>query len=102
MSTLLRRTEVLKDALLPEKEAEALKAKAAAYVSWDLTERQGWDIEMILNGAFSPLEGFMNRSDYESVVRDMRLADKTLWPMPVTLDVKEEFSQKFQSAPRSR
>ncbi len=86
---------VLKDRLLSEKEAEALKAKAASYVSWDLTERQGWDIEMILNGAFSPLEGFMNRSDYESVVRDMRLADKTLWPMPITLDVKEEFSGKI-------
>ncbi|MBI5235206.1 MAG: bifunctional sulfate adenylyltransferase/adenylylsulfate kinase [Deltaproteobacteria bacterium] len=88
---------VLKDRLLSEKEADSLKAKAASYVSWDLTERQGWDIEMLLNGAFSPLEGFMNRSDYESVVRDMRLADKTLWPMPITLDVKEEFSGKISA-----
>ncbi|HEX2647442.1 MAG TPA: bifunctional sulfate adenylyltransferase/adenylylsulfate kinase, partial [Candidatus Dormibacteraeota bacterium] len=44
---------------------------------------------------FSPLRGFLGRSDYESVVRGMRLADGTLWPIPVTLDVAAELAAKL-------
>jgi sulfate adenylyltransferase len=47
------------------------------------------DIELLLNGAFSPLDGFMNRADYDSVCKDMRLANGTLFPLPITLDVSE-------------
>ena len=57
---------------------------------WDLTARQICDIELLLNGAFSPLTGFMSQADYDSVLSDMRLADGTLWPMPITLDVDEK------------
>jgi sulfate adenylyltransferase len=42
-----------------------------------------------LNGGFSPLRGFMCRSDYEKVCEAMRLRDGTLWPIPITLDVSE-------------
>ena len=59
--------------------------------SWDLTARQLCDLELLLNGAFSPLEGFLGQADYERVRDEMRLADGTLWPMPVTLDVPEAF-----------
>ncbi len=55
--------------------------------SWDLTDRQLCDLELILNGGFSPLSGFLTGADYELVLADMRLADGSLWPMPVTLDV---------------
>ena len=61
--------------------------------SWDLTDRQLCDLELILNGGFSPLSGFLTRADYELVLTDMRLADGSLWPMPVTLDVTEEFTE---------
>jgi sulfate adenylyltransferase len=44
-----------------------------------------------MNGGFSPLTGFMGRADYESVCASMRLADGTLWPIPVTLDLPAEF-----------
>ena len=54
-----------------------------------LTARQMCDIELLLNGAFSPLNGFMNRADYDSVVSMMRLTGGTLWPMPITLDISE-------------
>jgi sulfate adenylyltransferase len=40
-----------------------------------------------MNGGFSPLEGFMNEKDYSSCVESLRLADGTLFPMPITLDI---------------
>eukprot|EP00842_Homolaphlyctis_polyrhiza_P004818 jgi/Hompol1/5337/HPOL_001232-RA len=64
-----------------------LLAEAATLPSLTLTERQLCDLELILNGAFSPLEGFMTQNDYNSVVKNMRLANGILWPMPINLDV---------------
>lgn len=55
-----------------------------------LSKRQMCDIELLLNGAFSPLDGFMSRDDYDSVVRTMRLKNGVLFPMPITLDVTEK------------
>ncbi|HZZ14709.1 MAG TPA: hypothetical protein VFE08_01980, partial [Candidatus Sulfotelmatobacter sp.] len=78
----------------PEKSAE-LKAHSKDWPSWDLTARQLCDLELLLTGGFSPLRGFMTRADYEGVCNNMRLADGTLWPMPVTLDVTEEFARKL-------
>lgn len=52
-----------------------------------LSPRQLCDIEMLLVGGFSPLEGFLGEEDYDSVVENMRLKNGTLWPMPITLDV---------------
>jgi sulfate adenylyltransferase len=63
--------------------------------SWDMTPRQICDIELLLNGAFSPLSGFLNRSDYESVVTLGQLADGQLWPMPINLDVDIEYSKSI-------
>jgi len=62
--------------------------------------RQICDLEMLLNGAFSPLEGFMGTEDYESVLTNMRLADGILWPMPITLDVTEEFAESVETGDR--
>jgi sulfate adenylyltransferase len=57
-----------------------------------LNQRQVCDLELILNGGFAPLHGFMNKDDYESVLQNMRLADGTLWPMPIMLDVDDQFA----------
>ncbi|BGP55961.1 hypothetical protein JCM8202_005103 [Rhodotorula sphaerocarpa] len=54
-----------------------------------LTERQLCDLELIMNGGFSPLEGFMGKEDYESCVETLRLKDGSLFPMPITLDVSQ-------------
>ncbi|MDF1678438.1 MAG: bifunctional sulfate adenylyltransferase/adenylylsulfate kinase [Legionellaceae bacterium] len=59
---------------------------------WTLTKRQLCDVECLLNGAFSPLNGFLEKQDYVSVCDKMRLKDGTLWPMPITLDVSEDFA----------
>ena len=82
----------LKNLYLDAKAAAAAREAAREYPSWDLTERQLCDIELILNGAFSPLEGFLGQADYESVIADMRLSSGVLWPIPVTLDVSEKFA----------
>jgi sulfate adenylyltransferase len=74
-------------------EALAAEKKAAQdYPSWDLTARQICDIELILNGAFSPLDGFLAKADYDGVLSNMRLASGVLWPIPVTLDVTQAFA----------
>jgi sulfate adenylyltransferase len=82
---------------LPQDEASELKRQAAAYPCWDLTQRQLCDVKLLLNGAFSPLEGFLGPVDYEQVLSRMRLADGTLWPIPITLDVTEPFASRLQA-----
>jgi sulfate adenylyltransferase len=79
----------------PERVA-ALKAQSREWPSWDLTARQLCDLELLMNGGFSPLRGFMMRADYESVCQEMRLASDILWPMPITLDVTEDFAKSLK------
>lgn len=82
----------LKNLYLSSEEVVQEKAKAKNYKSWNLTPRQLCDLELLLNGAFSPLEGFLNRDDYNAVVKTMRLSNGVLWPIPITLDVDEDFA----------
>jgi sulfate adenylyltransferase len=79
----------------PERAAE-IQSKSKGWRSWDLTGRQLCDLELLLNGGFSPLNGYMTRKDYEAVCYNMRLADGTLWPMPITLDVSEGFARSLR------
>jgi sulfate adenylyltransferase len=88
---------LLVDLYLPPDETELERAKARDLQSWDLTPRQLCDIELLLNGAFSPLTGFLTQADYDRVVESMRLGDGTLWPMPVTLDVSEAFAETLSA-----
>ena len=83
--------------LAPDAAAE-LAAQAGSFPEWDLTHRQLCDVELLLNGGFSPLEGFLTQADYERVRDDMRLADGTLWPIPITLDVSEAFAEQVAGA----
>ena len=82
----------LRELYLPATEAEALKRHSASLPAWTLNQRQLCDLELLLNGAFSPLQGFLGRADYDRVLGEMRLADGTLWPMPIVLDVDEAFA----------
>ncbi len=76
--------------------AQKLKHEAGAMPSWDLSPRQLCDLELLMNGGFYPLKGFLTEADYDSVVETMRTSDGSLWPMPITLDVSEEFAAKVE------
>ena len=76
---------------------ESLKIHAGELFSWSLTPRQICDLELIMNGGFYPLEGFLRREDYEEVVQNMRLANGKIWPIPITLDVSEEFANSIKT-----
>ncbi|MEE8341089.1 MAG: bifunctional sulfate adenylyltransferase/adenylylsulfate kinase [Candidatus Neomarinimicrobiota bacterium] len=78
-----------------EDRIKELKNSSINYESLTLTDRQTCDLELILNGGFSPLKGFLNKKDYNSVLQNMRLTDGTLWPIPITLDITKEIAGKF-------
>jgi sulfate adenylyltransferase len=87
---------LLRNLIVSDVRAQELKESSQDWPSWDLTERQICDLELLLNGAFSPLEGFMDRKSYEEVLEHMRLANGALWPMPITLDVAQALADTLQ------
>src|SRR3989337_3549939 len=76
--------------ILREKDREMAELKARELKKIPLTQREVSDIEMIAIGALSPLEGFMCKDDYHSVVDTMRLTNGLPWSIPITLSVKQE------------
>ncbi|MEA3278076.1 MAG: bifunctional sulfate adenylyltransferase/adenylylsulfate kinase [Pseudomonadota bacterium] len=84
------------DLLVDEESAEELRKASLSYPSLTLTKRQLCDVELLINGGFSPLRGFMDRATYDSVVEGCRLPDGSLWPMPVVLDVDTAFAGKLE------
>jgi sulfate adenylyltransferase len=84
----------LKELYLPEHRADEVRAEAGDLASWDLSPRQLCDLDLLLNGAFSPLEGFLCQADYEAVCDTMRLQSGILWPIPITLDVSTDFAEQ--------
>ena len=81
------------DLLVDETTAEALRKESLGFPSLTLDRRQLCDLELLLNGAFAPLQGFMGPEDWEAVVRGARLADGRLWPIPITLEVSPAFAE---------
>lgn len=91
---------VLKDLLARDAPRhDELAAEAESLTALVLTERQLCDLELILNGGFSPLEGFMNEKDYYGVVKENRLANGILFSMPITLDVSKSEIDDLGLAP---
>jgi len=83
------------DLLAPADRAQELRDVARNAVSWDLAPRQICDLELLLNGGFAPLRTFLGEEDYVRVRDEMRLADGTLWPIPIVLDVDEATAEKL-------
>lgn len=75
------------DLLAADEERESIMARAAQLPRVQLTQRNLCDLELLATGGFSPLKKFMGKDDYLSVLQSMRLADGTLFPIPITLTV---------------
>ena len=57
---------------------------------------------MLLNGGFSPLDGFLTEADYNSVLKEMRLTNGLVWTMPITLDVSSDDIRVLAITPSAR
>ncbi len=82
--------------LVDDQRAAKLKEIVFNLPDITLNDRQLCDLELLSIGAFSPLKGFMTRSDYESVLDRMRLQNDLLWPIPICLDVDELQAHKLE------
>ena len=80
--------------------AEELKKISGSFPSVTLSQRQLCDLELLMNGAFTPLTGFMGQAAYESVLDSLSLPDGTLWPVPVVLDVTAQMAEKLSVGDR--
>lgn len=81
--------------LVPPGEREELKIRASRLTRIQLTERAICDLELLATGGSSPLKTFLKRDDYERVIEEMRLADGTLFPIPVTLTIGRDVPVKL-------
>ena len=75
-------------------EREELIKKAVSLPSIQLSQRSQCDLELLATGAFSPLDSFMGKADYSSVLENMRLEDETLFPIPITLPIDDDIDLK--------
>ena len=103
LSPFKHRTKLMQNNLAPVPElyvsydsSQKMKLEAADLTSHNLTPRQICDLELLMNGGFNPLKGFLSEADYNGVVDNMRLTDGTLWPMPITLDVKADYADTVE------
>jgi sulfate adenylyltransferase len=87
--------------LVGDDERQALESEAAGLPTIDLDSRTRSDLELLANGGFSPLRGFMGESDYRSVVEHIALDSGLPWPIPVTLSVDGERAPQLKPGSRA-
>ncbi|HEX3252993.1 MAG TPA: bifunctional sulfate adenylyltransferase/adenylylsulfate kinase [Pyrinomonadaceae bacterium] len=76
--------------LVQDHELAELRAYASRLPSLQISDRSACDLELLATGAFSPLDRFMGKKDYQSVLDEMRLSSGHLFPIPITLPVDDE------------
>lgn len=96
---------MVKNLVVPElyagdEEIAQFRAELHDMVSINLTPRQLCDLELLMNGGFFPLSGFLEQEDYESVLDNMRLANGELWPIPIVLDVSKDIGDTIKLGSR--
>ena len=78
--------------------AAELRAQADDWPSWPLTDRQQGELELLVNGGFWPLTGWLDAADHDQVLRQRQLTDGRPWPLPITLDLTAEVADAAQAA----
>ncbi|SFS96153.1 sulfate adenylyltransferase [Paenibacillus sp. 453mf] len=96
MTTILPHGGTLVNRIVTGAEREELLKQAKELRQLPITNWTISDLDLIGVGAFSPLTGFLNEEDYQSVVNNMRLANGTVWSIPITLDVNPEFAASLE------
>ena len=86
----------LVDIMVDENRHDEIRNQSRDWPSWDLTPRQTLELELLLNGAYSPLRGYMTQTEYDRVLREKRLPDGIFWPMPFVLDVTEQAAEAIE------
>jgi len=76
--------------------AKSAASEASGYKAVTLSPREEFDLEMIAIGAFSPLTGFMGKADFDCVCKEMRLANGTVWPIPVTFCPQDDVAASIK------
>lgn len=76
--------------------AEKLRDEACKLPKWELNPSQLRDLELLMNGGFFPLKGFMTQADCDSVTHDLRLTSGAIWPVPVVLDISDDFAARIE------
>lgn len=97
METIAPHGGVLVDRLAKVDERDELLEKAQSLTRVTLTDRELSDLDLISVGAFSPLEGFMVKDDYENVLQNMRLKNGLAWTIPITLCISDKESEQIQA-----
>ena len=95
MSLIAPHGGTLVNRVLDSNAAAAATKEAASLPSITLSPREAFDLEMIAIGAFSPLTGFMGEADFKRVCKEMRLANGTVWPIPVICSPADEVTAKI-------
>ena len=85
----------LVDLLVSDERAAEIREQSRDWPSVDLGPRQLCDLELLLNGGYSPLEGYMGSAEHQEVCAESHLANGVLWPLPVTLDVSEAAAESL-------
>jgi sulfate adenylyltransferase len=86
LKPLLLKGEVLKEAI----------KKVRALTQVRMTTRERDDLIMMGIGAFSPLDGFMGKADWQGVCNEMRMADGIFWPIPITLSITKQEASRIK------
>ena len=86
--------------LIDPARGEALKQEALSLPSLDLDWRQQCELEMLMNGAYSPLAGFMTRAQCAQIEAEMKLDDGSFWPLPVTLGSRQKIAAELKPGDR--
>ena len=86
----------LKPLLLPEIERKEVLSRAATLKKVPMTSRETSDVIMLAMGAYTPLDGFMGKADWEGVCANMRTASGLFWPIPITLSAASDLARSIR------